>query len=132
MKTLLVLIGLLSASAAFTLSSSEISNYSRSPLVLKKTLQDRGDLAFNNMVNQLRSLHNSLYNLPYTQEYIQSHILPQVNAQRKIVAPHYPERESYGENSEEAYKQLRIWFETYPMEYSNYVAFLKEFIASHS
>ena len=84
------------------------------------------------MVNQLRSLHNSLYNLPYDSHFIQSNIIPEVNAKRKTIAPHYPERESYGENSEEAYKQLRIWFETYPMEYSNYVVFLKELIASHS
>lgn len=94
--------------------------------------QDRKEIAFNNMVNELRNLHGELFNLPYDQQYIQSKIIPEVNAKRAEIAPHYPLRQNYGSDSNEAYSQLRIWFETYPAEHANYVAYLKEFIALHS
>lgn len=96
-------------------------------------LQDRAQVAFENMVKQLRDLHGKLYLLPYDDEYIRTTIIPEVNSNRLSLAPHYPDRNaSQGLTSEQIYDQLRIWFETYPSECQAYLDFLRTYIDTHS
>lgn len=94
--------------------------------------QDRQQVAFENMIKELRNLHGQIFNLPYSADFIRNTIIPEVNAQRLTIAPHYPERSAYGDDGELAHNMLREWFETYPQECTSYIEYLKSFIDSHN
>lgn len=99
---------------------------------LKIIQQDRQQGAYEKMVSQLKSLHAQVYELPYDYSYIQNTIIPEINAKRLAVAPHYPTRSTTGEDADEIYKQLRFWFDNYPSECAAYIDFLNAYIAAHA
>src|SRR5688572_4912085 len=119
-------------SGLFLVSSAVLASSEYSVDGIKIVDQDRQQIAYENMVSQLRKLHGDIYALPYDGEYIRTTIIPEVNSQRAVLAPHYPERNSYGDSADMAYQQLRNWFDTYPAECSAYIDYLIAYIANHS
>lgn len=93
--------------------------------------QQRQDGSFDFMMSELARVHKALYALPYDYEYIRETLMPEVVKMRSQVSPHYPNRSDFGEDQEEAMRQFRNWYETYPGEWKAYVSFVDQYVEQH-
>ena len=93
--------------------------------------QDRSEGAFNFMMTELARVHKAVFDLPYEKSYIKTNFMSQIEAQRLIIAPHYPSRADVGDNEELVIAAFKAWYQSYPKESSDYIAYVDQFIANH-
>lgn len=96
-----------------------------------KLNQDRSEGAFNFMMTELARVHKAVFDLPYDKAYIKTNFMSQIEAQRLVIAPHYPSRSVVGDNEELVIAAFKSWYQTYPKESSDYIAYVDQFIADH-
>jgi len=94
--------------------------------------QDRIEVGFNNMMTELTRVHKAVYSLPFEYDYIKNTLMVEVEAKKLEIAPHFPNRSSYGDNTALGHQLFKEWYLTYPSECSAYIAFLDQFILAHS
>jgi hypothetical protein len=69
----------------------------------------------------LENKHKSFFNLPYTEEHTRNIIMPSIKADRKMYAPHFPERTSDIQTDQ---FNLSQWLLNYPDELISYLQYL--------
>ncbi len=99
---------------------------------LDNVKQDRRQNEFEYMMSELQRVHKALYSLPFSYDYIKENLVPQVEAKKKEIAPHFPNRSDYGNDAEKGNQLFKEWFLTYPNEWRVYVAFLDQLILDNS
>lgn len=97
-----------------------------------KVLQDREEIAFNFMMTELARVHKGVFALPYEYNHIKGVFMPEIEAHRLIIAPHYPSRAVVGEDQELAMQKFREWYHDYPNESVLYIQYVDQFISDHS
>jgi hypothetical protein len=120
---------LLLCGAMFTLTSFVSFNHS---LGIDHVQQDRTQIAFDNMMSELSRVHQAIFALPYEYEYIKNTLMPEVVTKRLEIAPHWPDRSLFGDDSELGRQLFKEWFLTYPGESSAYIAFVDQFVKQHA
>ena len=96
-------------------------------------LQERpAGTSFDNMMSNIQRVHRAVFNLPYEYEYIKNTLMPQIEAKRAEIAPHWPGRELYGEDQQKGNALFKSWYEQYPHESTAYIAFVDQFVQEHS
>jgi len=93
--------------------------------------QDRSEIAFNNMMNELARVHREVFALPYDYEYIKGTLMVQIEKKRLEIAPHYPSREVTGTDQSKVMSEFKSWYENYPQEFIDYVNYVEQFIQKH-
>ena len=83
--------------------------------------QDRSEGAFNFMMTELARVHKAVFDLPYEKSYIKTNFMSQIEAQRLII----------GDNEELVIAAFKAWYQSYPKESSDYIAYVDQFIANH-
>ena len=96
-----------------------------------KQVQDRTEGAFNFMMTELARVHKGVYGLPFSYDHIKANFMPQIEAQRLVLAPHYPTRAPIGDDQVLAKETFKLWFVNYPQESVDYIAYVDQFIVSH-
>lgn len=94
-------------------------------------LQDREEVAFNIMMDELARVHREVFQLSFDYEYVKKTLMPEIEAKRKVIAPHYPSRETTGDDPELVKNAFRAWYKSYPQESKDYIAYVDKFIAEH-
>lgn len=94
--------------------------------------QDRSQSEFEYMMSELQRVHKALYSLPYNYDYIKENLVVQVEAKKKEIAPHFPNRSDYGTDHEKGNQLFKEWYSTYPSEWRSYIKFLDQFIIENS
>ncbi len=80
-------------------------------------------------LNRLNNLENGIYKLPFDKNHIRTVIVPEIEEQRNILAPNYPD--VLHKYNEEKNNLLKNWIENYPSEYEVYVDYLQTYLRSH-
>jgi hypothetical protein len=71
----------------------------------------------------LESKHKMFYGLPYPQDYISNTVMPSIRAERKNVAPGFPERTANIASDKE---NINYWLENNTEEFIQYLNFLDD------
>lgn len=79
-------------------------------------------------LKRMHALNQGVYNLDFPKEYIRSTIVPQTQAQRANLAPHYPQTDHIFGAQLDAL--LTNWINEYPQEYEDYRSYLEGFLRS--
>lgn len=94
--------------------------------------QDRTEIAFDHMMSEIARVHKAVFALPYEYDYIKNTLMSEVATKRLEIAPHWPDRSVYGDDTELAKQLFKEWFLTYPIESSAYIAYVDQFVIEHS
>jgi hypothetical protein len=94
--------------------------------------QDRTQIAFDNMMSELARVHQAVFALPYEYDYIKNTLMAEVVTKRAELAPHWPDRASFGDDTALGQQLFKEWFLTYPGESTAYIAFVDQFVKQHA
>lgn len=79
-------------------------------------------------LKRVHALNQGVYNLDFPKEYIRNTLVPQTQAQRATLAPHYPQTDHIFGAQLDAL--LTNWIIEYPQEYEGYRSYLEDFLRS--
>ena len=85
---------------------------------------------FDEMMENLQRVHRMVYKLPYEYDYIKNTLMTQIEAERKKIAPHYPDRKNTGTDHEIINKHFQDWYTNYPDESVAYIKYVEQFVRS--
>jgi len=135
MKTTYFLILSITCSGVFALNSTSLSAYSVSAktsqmvCLPEKIFQEREDISFNIMMDELARVHRELFQWSPNYDYFKQTVMPEIEAKRKVIAPNYPTREVTGDDASLVKQSFREWYRDYPQESSVYIKYVEEYIA---
>lgn len=115
-------------------SSIGFSNYINKTFEINDNITqdpDRDEREFQFVLSELGRVHKLLFQLPYEYEYIKSVIMPEIEKQRLLVAPHYPSRNETGDDQNLVMKAFRFWFDNYKQECYDYIQYVDNYINEH-
>lgn len=78
---------------------------------------------------RLLTAEHDIYRLGFNKEYVLENILPDIEHQRSLLAPHYPELLT--NNQDEKYNALENWIVSYQNEYEAFVLYYETLIRSY-
>src|SRR3989344_6306100 len=90
--------------------------------------QDRTEGGFEQLMFDLQRVHKAVFSLPYSYDHIRTVLMAEIEAQRLIIAPHFPQRSSYGEDQDEGRRLFKEWYINYPQECTAYIQYVDQFI----
>lgn len=96
----------------------------------------KANLAFDNYspeteakFSRLMRKERKLWDFPYEEDYIKEVFIPEVHAQRSVLAPHFPDLEA-AKTDPNADRKVLIcdWIDSYADEYQSYIFYLTDLI----
>ncbi len=81
-------------------------------------------------VQRLLSCEKGIYKLPLDASYIRGTLVPEMEAERLVLAPHYPETNGVFGAAKEAL--ITDWILNYESEYDQFVVYYETLVRSHS
>lgn len=82
-------------------------------------------------VYAIKNLQHDLTRLPYESDYITGTLIPETQAERVVLAPHYPDIATLERDQTIIDQAFLSWVATYPNEYEAYKSYLEAFLRSH-
>lgn len=87
------------------------------------------EIPLSRKVRRMISLENGVYRLPFTKEHIREVVLSEINIQREILAPNFPDIRNVFNEEKEAI--LATWIASFPLEYDNFSLYLQTYLRSN-
>ena len=81
-------------------------------------------------LRQIARVHDLIHRLPFTEQYIRETVLAEVKANRKKVAPHFPERHEIPAGASPI-EMAKNWINNYPKEYEDYIAYVESVVRKY-
>lgn len=83
---------------------------------------------------KIEALHKQeflVHKLPYSEEYILNTVIVEIQEQRALLAPHYPDTTNLEEGDQQYHLAFQAWMNQYPAELENYYSYLANYIRTH-
>lgn len=80
-------------------------------------------------VSRLLNCEKKMYALPLDAQQIRTVVVPEVTAQRLVLAPNYPDTEGvFGVQKENL---ISDWISNYPSEYESFISYFESYLRNH-
>ena len=93
--------------------------------------QSREEQAGNYVMSELARVHKEVFSLPYSYDHIKGVFMPEIEANRLVIAPHYPTRNDVSNDQELIKQSFQAWCMNYPLEVTDYIENVEQFVIDH-
>lgn len=97
---------------------------------IELTTQDR-PYSYDYAMSELARVHKMVFNLDPSYDYVKGIIMPEIEAKRTEIAPHFPSRNVTGSDQELAKQQFELWLTNYPGEFKAYIEYVDNYVATY-
>jgi len=129
MKLTYLLTFALGFGSVLTTSATQINdcpNFSKFDLIT----QDR-PYSYDYAMSELARVHKAVFNLDPSYDYVKGIIMPEIEAKRAEIAPHFPSRTVTGDDQELAKQQFELWLTNHPGEFRAYIDYVDNYVATY-
>gem|GEM_PF-6285299 len=89
----------------------------------------QSEITTHRKVVRLLKAEHDIYNLGFDKNYVETTILPEINQNRTLLAPNYPELLT--NNPDDKYAALTIWVEEHENEFDAFVLYYETLVRSY-
>lgn len=89
----------------------------------------QNEITTHRKVVRLLKAEHDIYNLGFDKNYVETTILPEVEQNKSLLAPHYPELLT--NNPDDKYAALSQWIEEYQNEYEAFATYYETLVRSY-
>ncbi|MBK9190906.1 MAG: hypothetical protein IPM77_04965 [Crocinitomicaceae bacterium] len=82
-------------------------------------------------MSELARVHKMVFNLDPSYDYVKGIIMPEIEAKRAEIAPHFPSRTVTGDDQELAKQQFELWLTNHPAEFRAYIDYVDNYVATY-
>jgi hypothetical protein len=97
---------------------------------IELTTQER-PYSYDYAMSELARVHKAVFNLDPSYDYVKGIIMPEIEAKRAEIAPHFPSRTVTGDDQELAKQQFELWLTNHPGEFRAYIDYVDNYVATY-
>ena len=96
----------------------------------KEGIVQERPFAIEYVMAELNRVHKAVFELPFDEAYIKETLVPEIEAQRQVIAPNFPAVELDGSDLPLS-DAFSTWYAAHQAEFMPYIQYVDQFIIAH-